>query len=313
MARVLVTGADGFVGKALCARLRELGHSVTGVSRCGGSGRGQSTGDIRHLESWRSLLEGEDVVVHLAARAHVIRDSAKDPTEEFRKTNVFPTARLAEAAVTAGVQRLIFVSSIGVHGESTRDHAFNESDIPRPVAPYAASKLEAEHCLREIEGRSGLEVSVIRPPLVYGPGVKGNFLRLLRLVHARVPIPLGAVRNRRSFVGLQNLCALLAICSFHPNAGGRTFVVADGEDVSTPALLRIMADAMGRRLWLPSIPLGALRVVATALGRSADFERMTGSLQVDATRARSDLGWQPTSTLQGGIEEMVNWFLSREH
>lgn len=312
MGRVLVTGSQGFIGRVLCDRLTELDHIVTGVSRRGSSSQNQSIGDIAAFQDWHPLLAGIDVIVHLAARAHVLRESARDSIEEFRRINVRPTERLARAAVVAGVKRLVFVSSIGVNGVATSECPFSETDVPDPAESYAISKSEAEQCLRDVEGSSNLEVTVIRPPLVYGPGVKGNFLRLLNLVNARVPIPLGAVRNRRSFLGLQNLCDLLAICVFHPAAGGETFVAADGEDVSTPNLLRTIAQAMGRRLRMPTIPLGPLRLLATLTGRSADLERLTRSLQIDASRAHAIVGWRPERTLQEGIGEMTDWYLKRE-
>ena len=305
---VLVTGADGFVGRALCDFLRSVGHDVVGVCRSAAANRIQAIGDIGHYDQWQTLLPGIDVVVHLAGRAHVLQESADDPLEEFRRINVLATDRLARAAVGAGVRRLVFVSSIGVNGVMTRDRPFTENDPPDPAEPYAISKYEAEQRLREIEYSSDLELVIIRPPLIYGPRVKGNFLRLLAVIRSGIPLPFGAVRNLRSYLGLQNFCELLVLCSIHPDAAGELLMAADGTDVSTPELLAMISDAMDRRLRIPSVPLGSLRVLAMLAGRRAELERLTNSLQVDASRARSILNWTPGTPLQKGIGAMMDWY-----
>ena len=307
---MLVTGADGFVGRALCDSLRFAGHDVVGVCRSAAANGMRAIGDIGHYDQWQSLLRGVEVVVHLAARAHVLHESVDDPLEEFRRINVLSTERLARAAVIAGVRRLVFVSSIGVNGVMTRERPFTEIDPPDPVEPYAISKYEAELKLREIERSSGFELVVVRPSLIYGPCVKGNFLRLLAVVRSGVPLPLGRIRNLRSYLGVQNFCELLALCSAHPNAAGELFLAADGEDVSTPELLDVIADAMGRRLWIPSIPLGSLRMLAMLAGRRAELERLTNSLQVDASQARTVLGWTPDVPFRQGISAMADWYLN---
>ena len=308
MSRVLVTGAEGFIGKALCQTLRGLGHDVTGTTRRQGSEGNRFIGDIAVFDDWQSILQNIEVIVHLAARAHVVQDSAPDPLNEFRRFNVQPTDRLATAAVVTGVSRLVFVSSIGVNGVESGDAPFREMDQPDPTGPYAVSKYEAEQLLRAVEKNSDLEVTIIRPPLVYGPRARGNFFRLLQLVDGWLPIPLGAVRNRRSFIGLQNLCDLLAICVSSPVVKGETFLAADGEDVSTPELLRTMAETLGQSLWMPPVPMGLMQVLANMAGRGADFERLTRSLQVDAGRVQSVTGWRPKATLRDGIAEMAIWY-----
>ena len=310
MGRVLVTGSDGFVGRALCEQLKSAGHDVVRVTRHGSTPGAHAIGDLGSYDNWEPLLLDIDMIIHLAGRAHVMRETVDDPIREFRRINLGPTERLARAAVETGVRRFVFLSTIGVNGVSTRELPFCESDPPNPVEPYAVSKYEAEQCLRKIEAASQLEVTIVRPPLIYGAGVKGNFLRLLKLARLGVPLPLGAVANRRSFLGLRNFCDLLLVCAFHGAAAGQLFVAADGEDLSTPELLKMMAQAMRRPLWTPRFPLSWLRSLATLAGRRADFDRMTQSLQVDASRVRAVVGWRPEQSVRHGVGEMVNWFLS---
>ncbi len=249
-------------------------------------------------------------VVHLAARAHVIVERQRDPLGEFRKVNLTGAVVTCEAAMRAGVPRFVCVSSIGVLGTASGDRIFTESDPPSPTEPYAISKWEAEQALHAMEVTSpSTEIVVVRPPLVYGPGVKGNFLRLLRLIHSGLPLPLGKVKNQRSYVGLHNLCEFLMVCALHPHAKG-LFLVSDGEDVSTPDLLNIIAEAMGKRSRVFDFPRLPLYALATALGRGAELERLTGNLRVDSSLARSKLGWNPSMNLHAGIVQMVDWFLA---
>jgi nucleoside-diphosphate-sugar epimerase len=305
MHRIVITGTSGFIGSRLKRMFQEHGHEVVPVPRELLFAK-QEAEDARALEA---LMRDAAAVIHLAARAHVIVERQNDPLGEFRKANLAGTVVTCEAAMRAGVPRFVYVSSIGVLGASSGDRVFRESDPPSPVEPYAISKWEAEQALHEMEASSpSTQIVVVRPPLVYGPGVKGNFLRLLRLVHSGVPLPLGNVKNRRSYVGLHNLCEFLMLCSHHPQAKG-LFLVSDGEDVSTPDLLNMITDAMAKRSRVFDFPRLPLRVLATALGKRAELERLTGDLRVDSSFARSKLGWNPTMSLRAGVAEMVDWFL----
>jgi nucleoside-diphosphate-sugar epimerase len=302
--RIVVTGAGGFVGSALCNSLAAEGHQIIALSR-----HADDRTRLDDASALTSCFNGADAIVHLAARAHVIDDRAADRLLEFRKVNVEGTRCVASAAVAAGVRRLVFASSIGVLGNATRNESFSEASEPAPVEPYAISKWEAEQILRDVERRDGLEVTIVRPVLVYGPNVRGNFLRLLRLVSSERPLPLGSIRNRRSFIGVANLCDLLSRCVTQREAAGRTFVAADG-DISTPDLLRLLASSMGRRSHIFSFPLLPLSMGAALLGKRAEFLRLAGNLTVDASLAKHLLGWLPAKTLQQGVSEMGAWYAS---
>jgi nucleoside-diphosphate-sugar epimerase len=255
-------------------------------------------------------LEGVDVIVHLAARVHVMDEHAADPLAEFRRVNAEGTVRLGRAAAAQGVRRLVYLSTIKVNGERTDTAPFQGSDPARPEDPYAASKWEAEQGLWALASETGLEVTVVRPPLVYGPGVKGNLLRLLATVNREVWLPLARVRNARSLISLGNLVDLLACCAESPRAANQTLLASDGEDLSTPDLIRRLARALGRRPRLLSIPLGLLRFAAALMGRAAEFGRLTESLQIDAAETRRQLGWVPPQTVDQGLAETAEWFLS---
>lgn len=307
---VLITGADGFVGDPLSHQLQKHAYSVVRVCRSGKGDDVRRIGDIARFDDWSSLLTGIDVVVHLAARAHVLNETAVDPLEEFRRSNVIPTQRLLRAAATSGVKRLVFVSSIGVHGTSSGDTVFSEDQPVHPIEPYAISKLEAENSVIELARDSGLEYVIVRPPLIYGPRVKGNFLRLLKLVASGMPLPFGAIENKRSYLGVQNFCDVLEVCLSHPGASGKVLIAADDEDVSTPALISEIATAMGRSSRLVPIPLGLLRLLGMISGRRAEIERLTSSLRVDSGFTRSVIGWTPSVSLRRGVELMVDWYMS---
>lgn len=257
-------------------------------------------------------MVGVDVVIHLAARAHVIREENADPLAEFRRVNVQSTMELAQLAAEARVTRFIFVSSIGVNGNRTSGAPFRESSPAAPVEPYALSKWEAEQGLRTIERDCGLGVTIVRLPLVYGPNVKGNFLRLLRLVDSAVPLPLGAITNLRSYIGADNVCDFLLTCIHHPKAPGELFLLADGEDISTPALVRKLAASLGKPARLFPLPRLVLRTLAGMVGRRAEMDRLTDSLQVDATHARKRLDWVPPVSLSAGIDAMGRWYREQQ-
>lgn len=309
--RVLVTGATGFVGSALVERLsRERGWMpVAGCRRQVAIPAGAMwtlTPSLGPNADWMSALKGVHAVVHAAARVHVMEESAADPLAAYREANVEGTLALARQAALSGVRRFVFVSSIKVNGESSRPgEAFLATDAPAPEDPYGISKAEAEAALFALEREAGMEVVVVRPPLVYGPGVGGNFKRLLRWTQSGLPLPLGAVDNRRSLVGLDNLVDLLVTCLGHPEAAGSVFLVSDGEDLSTSELLRRIGAAMGRpaRLW--SIPPLLLQIFASALGRAEVARRLLDSLQVDISHTRDTLGWTPPISVDEGIQRAV--------
>jgi nucleoside-diphosphate-sugar epimerase len=330
---VIVTGANGFIGSALCERLLAEGRQVRGAVR---SKVGRislpagietvSIGPIGSDTEWEEALAGIDTVVHLAARVHVMRESAADPLATFKLVNIAGTERLARQAAEAGVKRLVYISSVKVNGERTGDNpqiaqitrirkkkagvrgqrselkeVFSEGDVPEPRDPYAVSKWEAEQGLVAIAEETGLEVVIIRPPLVYGPGVKANFRLLMKWVRIGVPLPLGAVNNKRSFVALDNLVSFIIHCIDHPKAANEVFLISDGEDVSTTELLQKMARAFGKRSFLLPVPVGLMTFVACLLGKRNVTDRLFGSLQVDSSKARDLLGWEPVVSMDEAV------------
>ncbi len=305
--RVLVTGANGFVGSALCPHLVALGHEVVPVVR-----RPSSIADeviVHSAESWKAALKDCGSVIHLAARAHVMRDLERDPLQAFRASNVDTTIELAKRAVEAGVRRFVFMSTIKVNGEETAPGcSFSPADPVDPKDPYAISKWEAEQGLLEIAQRTGLEVVIIRPPLVYGSGVKGNFSSLIKLVQIGIPLPLGAIHNRRSMIGLDNLVKFTALCADideSPNAKGQVFLVSDGEDISTAELLRKIAKAYRHNSRLFRVPEGLMRVAARWMGKDSIADRLFGSLVVDDSKARQMLGWHPQLSMDEQLQKMA--------
>ncbi|HCA27249.1 MAG TPA: hypothetical protein DEP05_06350 [Betaproteobacteria bacterium] len=308
---IVVTGANGFVGYALCSFLHSAGHDVRRVVRdlAAESGAdGAAIGETGPDTDWRVVLEGVDVVVHLAARAHVIRDEASDPLGAFRAVNVTGTATLARAAARVGVRRLIYLSSVKVNGEYTGRAPFRESDTPVPKDAYGLSKYEAEQVLWQIAAETGLEVTILRPPLVYGPGVKANFLRLLQWVDGGFPLPLASVKNQRSLLYVGNLVDAIVTCLSHPAAAGQLFLLSDGEDISTPVLIRRLATALARRPHLLPFPPVLLRFAAARVGKEKEGDRLLGSLTVDSTRIRQRLGWNPPYSMAEGLRSTISWF-----
>lgn len=299
---ILVTGATGFVGKGLMARLAAENRPVKGTSRRPASTGWAVVGDQDESTDWSPVLEGVQSIVHLAARVHVMRETASDALAEFRRANVEGTLNLARQAASAGVQRFVFVSSVKVNGEAG---TYRESDQPAPTDAYGQSKLEAENGLREIAASTGLGVVVIRPPLVYGPGAKGNFRTLVRAVERGIPLPLGAVRNRRSLVARDNLVDFIVRCLDHPAARGETFFVSDGEDMSTTTLIRRIANAMERPTRLIPVPAALLWSALAVAGKRDVAQRLLGSLQLDITKARTVLRWNPPLTVDEGMRRAV--------
>lgn len=313
--RILVTGANGFVGTALCTQLLDQGFEVRGAVRSersvipAGIER-IAVGGIDGNTDWSGALRGIDCVIHLAARVHVMKEGSADPLAEFRKVNVAGTRRLAEAATAAGVKRIVYVSSIKVNGEATFERPFSESDVPNPVDPYGISKWEAEAVLRKISDETGLEVVILRPPLVHGPGVGGNFARMLAWIEKGIPFPLGSVRNRRSMIYVENLADALIHCATHPKAAGETFLVADSESVSTPELIKTLSEKMGRKSGVFSFPVSLLKLLGKFTGKSSEIERLTGSLEADASKIRKMLDWKPPRSLDDGLKKTADWFSS---
>lgn len=302
MSDILITGAGGWIGAALARDCQARGLPVLAVSRRAVAGVLQGPELGPHAD-WAPWLKGAGVVVHAAARVHVMRETVADPLAAFRQTNTVGTLQLAQQAADAGVRRFVFVSSIKVNGESTRPgHPFRADDLPAPEDGYGVSKYEAEQGLHRIAQASGMDVVVVRPPLVYGPGARGNFGSLIRWVGRGLPLPLARVTdNRRSFVSLDNLVDLLVTCIDHPAAAGRTFLAGDGEDLSTAALIARLGVACGRPARMVGVPVALLRTGAAVVGRAGAAQRLLGNLQVDVSPTRQTLGWTPPIDVDEGL------------
>lgn len=306
--RIAVTGARGFVGRTLMTTLAARELAAVGLVRRDPDAGQRAVGDLTTRPDLAAALDGIDVVVHLAARVHVMRETERDPLAAFRRANVEATEHLARAAVARGARRFVYVSSVKVNGEATQRAPFREQDPPRPEDPYGVSKAEAEQALARVAADTGLEVVVVRPPLVYGPGVGGNFVRMMRWLQRGVPLPLGSVRNRRDLVGVHNLADALVTCSVHPQAAGRTYLVADGEAVSTPALLRTLAACMHVCARLVPCPVALLQAAGRLAGKGGEVARLVGSLEIDAGALRRELGWRPVKSLREGLQLTADWF-----
>ena len=302
--KVLVTGANGFVGQALCAALRERGEIIRSAVRVAHDAEQIAVGEINANTDWTNALQGCGTVIHLAARVHVMNDISSNPLEEFRKVNLHGTENLARQAVAVGVKRLVYVSSIGVNGVLTLDgRIFNELDVPNPHNEYALSKWEAEQSLLHTSQETGLEIVIIRPPLVYGANAPGNFGQIFNAIARGVPLPLAGAHNARSLVYVGNLVDALITCATHPNAAGQTYLVSDGADISTATLVSEIARALecsDRSFYFPP---AVLRAIASLLGKSAQVDRLFGSLQIDSQKIRTELGWTPPYTLQQGLQQ----------
>ncbi len=312
--RILITGATGFVGSFLCKLLLAEGNIVRGTLLKSEApmllAENTESSVIDPLgpdTAWDDALTGVDAVIHLAARVHIMSDPSTDPLAEFRRVNVSGTMQLARESVKCGVKRFVFVSSIKVNGEeTTMPYTTNSSAIP--VDAYGISKWEAEQELRKIEDETGLEVVVIRPTLVYGPGVKANFLNMMKIISRGIPLPLSSINNKRSLIYVGNLVDALAICATHPNAAGKTYLVSDGEDVSTPELIQRTAKALDVPARLFPVPVSLMKLLGKLTGKSGAVNRLTGSLTVDSSKIRQDLGWKPPYTMEEGLRETAEWF-----
>jgi len=318
--RVLLTGATGFVGRAVLERLA-ASEGLESVASLRGPALPDcppnvSTVHVNGLDAetdWSSALDQVQVVIHCAARAHVMQDTEADPLAAFRKVNVEGTLNLARQAVRQGVRRFVFISSIKVNGEGTPLNQPYAADAPpAPMDPYGVSKMEAEQGLRQIARDSGMDVVIIRPVLVYGPGVRANFLNMMRWLDKGIPLPLGAIHNRRSMVALDNLADLIMICIDHPAAANQTFLISDGVDLSTTQLLARMGQALGKPAWLLPVPSRWLEWGAQLLGQQALSQRLCGSLQVDISKTRQLLGWTPALNVDAAVALAANHYKARQ-
>jgi UDP-glucose 4-epimerase len=315
--KVLVTGSSGFIGTGLIARLiRDNRYRLNAAGRqpaqpMQADVRYFAVGDLSRNTNWHTALNCVDTVVHLAAHVHVVHDRAQDPVTLFRQINVEGTINLVRQAAENGVRRIIFLSSVKVSGEmTTLDKPFTP-EAAAPADPYAISKYEAENMLRELCRDASMELVIIRPPLVYGPGVKANFNSLLRLVASGIPLPFGAIVNRRSLVARDNLVDLIATCIEHPAASNEIFLVSDGEDLSTPELICRLAQAMNRPARLFSMPQFILTGAAGLIGKKDIMQRLCGSLWLDIGKTRDRLGWKPPVTVDRGLEMTALWYLQQ--
>ncbi|MDP3771517.1 MAG: NAD-dependent epimerase/dehydratase family protein [bacterium] len=316
--RVLVTGANGFVGQWVCRAMADAGIAVRGTVRRtdvpqrlpNGFALNDRVvvGEIVDGMDWGAALHGVDAIVHLAARVHVMRERARDPLEAFRAVNVHATACLARAAAACGVRRFVYVSSVKVHGERTTTHPFTEYDAPHPEDVYAQSKREAEQVLEDIAAMTGLELAIVRPPLVYGPSVRGNFFALLRAINRGIPLPFGSTVNERSMISVRNLADVLLRCVTHPRAVGQQFLVRDAESVGTRELINRIAAVLGSRPRLWPFPRALLAGFAWMVGKHATLRRLTDSLVVDGAHVRAALGWTPPVTMEEELRATAAWY-----
>jgi nucleoside-diphosphate-sugar epimerase len=306
--KVLITGANGFIGSALCNHMSAQGYKVIPVARQSGDFSDRLVIAASDDAKWREALKGCDSVVHLAARAHVMQETESNPQRAFRLANVEPTLALARVACAAGVRRIVFISSIGVNGNITLPGAkFTPDDIPAPHDAYAISKWEAEQGLRQIASETGLEFVIIRPPMVYGPGAKGSFATLCKLVNMKIPLPFGAVNNQRSIIALENLLSFIALCANRaasPQAANQVFLISDDAPVSTTQLIRHIAMANGREARLIPVPPNLLRFFARFFDKAGLADRLLGSLVIDNSKARDLLNWQQAVRIEEELRKI---------
>ncbi len=314
MPSVLITGATGFIGRALCEMMMARGYHVRGTVRSEKYPADLPAGveiypvvSISASTDWQDSLRGIDLVIHLAAPAHIKETAIAKKRTSFHEVIVGGTEHLAGMAAAAGVKRFIYISSVKVNGEGGL-LPYTERDTPKPEDTYGITKCEAEQVLRDMSAKTGLEVVIIRPPLVYGPGVKANFLQLMKWATSGLPLPLGSIHNRRSMIYLGNLIDAIMTCAIHPGAAGEVFLVSDDHDISVPELIRALTDAMGKRSVLIPFPEWFLKTAGKLTGKAKDMDKLTGSLVVDISKIKSLLHWKPPFTFEEGIRETVKSF-----
>lgn len=305
---ILVTGASGFIGSKLCQTLSLRGDIVIAVTRKQVSLNKSITLINKALSkntNWKSCLKDIDVVIHLAGRAHVMKDASENPYQAYANINIHATKHLAEQAALSGVKRFIFLSSVKVNGERNDKIAFNETDSPRPEDDYGKTKWEAEKALNQISKNTKMEVVIIRPPLVYGQGVKANFKSMIKLAQLNFPLPFGAIHNKRSLVFIENLVDFIILCTHHPRAANQTFLISDDNDVSTTQLIQHIQEASRKKGLLLPVPQSWLIFLFRLIGKSSLLDRLCGNLQVDITKAKTLLNWKPPYSVKEGIAKTV--------
>lgn len=311
--RALITGASGFIGKELCVEAARRSLITRAVVRKHYTHVNADDvvliNAIDEVTDWSLALDGVDVVFHLAARVHVMSEVERNPLQEFRRVNVLGSEHLARAAAAHGVKRFIYVSSVGVHGLFTTGMPFTEEDTVNPHNAYTWSKWEAEQVLRRVAQETGLELVIVRPPLVYGYGAPGNFAQMIKVISRRIPLPLANVANMRSFIYVKNLVDALLVCANHPVAAGKTYLISDGQDISTPDLLRQLGEVMGCHARLFSCPVPLLMLAGYMTGKSAQIERLLGSLQIDNSKICSELNWSPPYDFDQGLRETASAYI----
>lgn len=312
---IFITGATGFVGTNLIKRLLQDNIRLV-AAVLPGENTGHLPGVVKRVtveplsesSDYTTALHDVEIVIHLAARVHVMQETAADPLQEFRKVNLHGTERLGRQAAQAGVKRFVFMSTIGVNGDNSGSKPYTEGDLVHPHNHYSVSKYEAELALKEISRQTGMEVVIVRAPLIYGPGNPGNFLSLLRIVSKNIPLPLASITNKRSLIYVSNLVDALTVCATHPVAAGKTYLVSDGEDVSTPELIRRTASALGVPARLLPFPVSLMRLAGKLTDKSAAVNRLAGSLTVDSANIWQELGWKPPFTMEEGLKVTADWF-----
>jgi nucleoside-diphosphate-sugar epimerase len=315
VSKILITGVSGFVGQAVCKRLRQDGHHVlAGTTRKTSSDAGPervplyNVSEIGPETDWTQAISGAEIVIHLAARVHIMKERSSNPFAAFRRVNSEGTKALAEQASAAGVKRFVFISTIKVAGEMSPDTGFTERDIASPEDHYSTSKWQAEQALADIAKTTKMEIVILRPPMVYGPGVKGNFNALFRAIRAGIILPLGSIQNKRSLLFVGNLADAIASVATHPDAGNQTFVVSDGGNISTPELIQKISASLGKKARVINFPLSLLELGGLLIGKSSITKRLTRSLTVDINHIRTHLGWQPPFSMEEGLRETTAWF-----
>ena len=320
VAKILITGANGFVGSYVCRRFHESGeHPIRAVVRTQAAvvplaSRGIETvvlSDTTNASAWAAIMDGVTTVIHLAARAHVLHDTDPDPMATCRKTNVHMTEALAQAALASNVQRFIYASTVKVHGVDARETQLDPSEALHPQDPYGVTKLEGENCVKAMVKGSNMQCAIVRLPLVFGPGVRANMLRLMQWVNSGVPLPFGAINNQRSMLSLDNLTSFFETCVTHPDPSG-IWMVSEATHLSTPQLVQMLGDALGKKPRLISVPLPLLKLLGTLTGKNAEITRLLGSLFVNTDETHEKLGWYPTVTTEESFRKMAHWFLERE-